>query len=113
MHNEPPGDGATGAPNGEGITRSEHAEICSRQGRPVGQVVNDIQRAGPNDIFVQVDDGRFVVRGSRGREHIIEPNGEHVTSLNRSDSAHVRRIRDGIIRPATHEESQRLKHLVE
>ena len=25
----------------------------------------------------------------RGREHIIEPNGEHVTSLNRSDSAHV------------------------
>ena len=112
MHNGLPGDGPGGAPNGEGITRSDHAEIRSKQGRPVAHVVNDVQRAGPNDIFVQLDDGRFVVRGSRGREHIIEPNGEHVTSLNRSDSAHLARLRDGTIRSANEKELQRLKDLV-
>ncbi len=99
------------APNGGGISRSEHAKLRSAQGRPVGQVVNDAQRAGPKDVFVQPD-GRYVVRGPKGREHIIEPNGEHVTSLNRPDSAHVGRLRDGTIRPATEEEFDALKGFV-
>jgi hypothetical protein len=105
-------DGGTNpAPKGDGISRSEHARIRSKQGRPVGQVVNDAQRAGRRDVFVQ-SDGRFVVRGPKGREHIIEPNGEHVTSLNRPDSAHVGRLRDGTIRPATEDELRRLKDFV-
>ncbi len=90
-----------------GITRSEHARLRSGQGRPIGEVVNDIQRAGPRDVFVQPDDGRFVVRGPRGREHIIEVNGEHVTSVRRPDAVHQARLRDGTIRSATDEEFQR------
>jgi len=72
-------------------------------------VVNDIQKAGQRDVFVQPDDGRFVVRGSRGREHIIEVNGEHVTSVRRPDAAHQGRLRDATIRPATAEEFQKLQ----
>lgn len=96
-----------------GITRSGHARLRSRQGRPIGQVVNDVQRAGPNDVFVQPDDGRYVVRGPNAREHIIEPDGEHVTSIQpRTDSAHRARLRAGTIRPATPEEYERLKGMV-
>jgi hypothetical protein len=75
-------------------------------------VVNDVQKTGPKDVFVQPEDGRYVVRGVRGREHIIEADGEHVTSVHRSDAAHQARLRDGVIRPATEEEFQKLKGFV-
>lgn len=101
------------SPPAEGITRSEHTRLRSRQGRPVGQVVNDIQRAGPADVYVQPEDGRFVVRGPNAREHVIEADGEHVTSVRpRTDSAHRARLRAGTIRPATPEEFERLKNMV-
>ena len=95
------------------ITPTDHSRLRSRQGRPIGQVVNDVQRAGPGDVFVQVEDGRYVVRGPKGREHIIEADGEHVTSIRpRTDAAHKARLRDGTIRPASDEEFQRLKDMV-
>mgnify|MGYP000947954185 CR=1 FL=1 len=95
------------------ITRSSHARLRSRQGRPVSQVVNDVQRAGPGDVFVQPDDLRFVVRGPNAREHVIEADGEHVTSVQpRTDSAHRTRLRAGTIRPATPDEFARLKGFV-
>jgi hypothetical protein len=76
-------------------------------------VVNDVQRAGPGDVFIQPHDGRFVVRGPNAREHVIEPDGEHVTSIQpRPDSAHRKRIRAGTIRPATFEEFARLKRFL-
>jgi hypothetical protein len=61
---------------------------------------------------MQPDDGRFVVRGGRGREHIVEADGEHVTSVRRSDAAHQARLGNGVIRPATEEEFQKLKGFV-
>jgi hypothetical protein len=96
-----------------GIRRSEHARLRTGQGRPIGEVVNDVQRAGQRDVFVQPDDGRFVVRGSRGREHVIDVNGEHVTSVRRPDAAHQARLRNGSIRAATEEEFQRLKAFIQ
>lgn len=96
------------------ITRSDHARIRAGEGRPVGQVVNDVQRAGPADVFVQPEDGRYVVRGPNAREHILEPDGEHVTSIRpRTDSAHKARLRAGTIRPATAEEYERLKRMAQ
>jgi hypothetical protein len=92
-----------------GIPRSEHAKLRSGQGRPIQQVINDIQKASAGDVFLQVDDGRFVVRGARGREHILEPTGEHVTSVRRSEAGHQARLRGGVIRAATEDELQRLK----
>lgn len=93
-----------------GITSSEHARLRALQGRPTGLVHQDIQHAGPNDVFVQPEDGRFVVRGANAREHILEPDGKHVTSIRpRTASAHRARLRSGTIRPATEEEYDRLK----
>ena len=97
----------------EGIARSEHARLRFRQGRPIGQVVNDVQRATENDVFVQDEDERFVIRGPYAREHILEANGEHVTSIRpRTDSAHQARLRSGTIRLANREEFARLKNMV-
>jgi hypothetical protein len=97
----------------EGIDRSGHARLRAGQGRPIGQVVTDLQRAGPNDVFIQVKDGRYVVRGGNAREHILEPDGEHVTSIQpRSNAAHRARLKSGKIRPATVEEFDRLKSMV-
>jgi hypothetical protein len=109
---DPPAD--EGGTQGQtGIPRSEHARLRSGQGRPVGEVVNDVQRAGPRDVFVQPADGRFIVRGLKGREHVIEANGEHVTSVRRPEAAHQARLRGGTIRPATDEEFDRLKGFIE
>lgn len=61
---------------------------------------NDAQKARQSDVFIQPD-GRYVVRGDRGREHIFEPDGELVTSFERSNKAHLQRLRRGERRPAT------------
>lgn len=76
------------------ITRGEHAEIRNKQGRPVGQVINDIENSKPSDILVQ-DDGRWVILGPKGRVHIIEPDGEIVTSIVNKRSNTLNRIKDG------------------
>jgi hypothetical protein len=109
---ESPSDSQADSPPPPAIIPSSHARLRGRQGRPIGQVINDVQRAGSNDVFVQPDDGRFVIRGPNAREHVIESDGEHVTSVQpRTDSAHKARLRAGTIRPATPEEFQRLKDM--
>lgn len=76
------------------ITRSDQAEIRNSEGRPVGQVVNDIENSRPSDILVQ-DDGRWVILGPKGRVHILEPNGEVVTSIENDRKNTLNRIKDG------------------
>ncbi|WP_193014341.1 MULTISPECIES: VENN motif pre-toxin domain-containing protein [Gammaproteobacteria] len=76
------------------ITQGEHAGIRNKEGRPVGSVINDVQKSRPSDILIQ-DDGRWVVKGNDGRIHLIEPDGEVVTSFKNSDKNTAQRIRDG------------------
>lgn len=95
-----------------GLVRSEHAVLRGRQGRPVGEAAGDIQRARQGDVFVQPD-GRFVIRGRSGREHIVEGN-ELVTSIaGRSSHAHQQRLMRGDVRHATTAEFERLRALVQ
>lgn len=61
---------------------------------------NDVQKARQSDVFIQPD-SRYVVRGSKGREHIFEANGELITSLQRSHQAHLLKIRRGERRTVT------------
>lgn len=51
--------------------RSGHSQQRGDEGRPVSQAFNDAQRARQSDVFIQPD-GRYVVRGIGGREHIFE-----------------------------------------
>jgi hypothetical protein len=108
---DPPTDSG-GGQGEEGITRGQHARLRFGQGRPIANVVNDVQGAGLHEVFVQVDDGRWVIRGPRGREHIIEATVQYVTSLRRP-VAYQARLQDGKIRPATEDEFRKLKASVE
>ena len=63
------------------ITKSEHAQIRATQGRNVNTVINDLNKAKPSNIYLQ-DDGRYVIKGSNGRVHILESDGELVTTMN-------------------------------
>ncbi len=76
------------------ITQGEHAEIRNSEERPVGAVINDVQKSRPADILLQ-DDGRWIVKSSGGNIHIIDPNGEVVTSFKNSDKNTAQRLNDG------------------
>ncbi len=76
------------------ITQGEHAGIRNKEGRPVSSVINDVQKSRPSDILIQ-DDGRWVVKGNGGRIHLIEPDGEVVSSFKNSDKNTAQRTRDG------------------
>lgn len=83
--------------------RSDHSRDRGEQGRPVQQAFNHAQKARQSDVFIQPD-SRYVVRSTGGQEHIFEPNGELVTSINRPHKAHLRKLRQGERRPITLEE---------
>ncbi|ABS46260.1 hypothetical protein BZ17_3153 [Yersinia pseudotuberculosis IP 32953] len=76
------------------ITQGGHATIRNTEGRPVGAVINDVQKSRPADILVQ-DDGRWVVKGSGGKIHIIESDGEVVTSFYNPKANTDSRVRRG------------------
>ena len=89
-------------------SKSTHANQRAEEGRAVNRAHNDAQRATESDVFIQ-SDGRVIIRGSRGREHIFESNGELVTTINnRSNAAHVNLVRQGVRTPASHAEAQRI-----
>jgi hypothetical protein len=78
--------------------RADHALARQGEGRPVGTAFNDVQRATQADVFVQPD-GRYVVRGPRGREHIFAADGTHITTFWRSQSAHDYKVARGERQP--------------
>ncbi len=83
--------------------RSDHSRERGEAGRPVQEAFSDAQRARPADVFIQAD-GRYVMRGNRGRQHIFEADGELVTSLVRPKSAHLRKLQRGERQPITEAE---------
>ncbi|WP_200902843.1 hypothetical protein [Pseudomonas fluorescens] len=92
------------------ITQGAHAKIRNKEGRPVGSVVNDVQVARPADILIQ-DDGRWVIKGLKDCIHIIEPDGEVVTSLNNPKANTIDRIRRGQWRPASQDELDKFESI--
>jgi hypothetical protein len=63
-------------------------------------------------VFVQPN-GRYVVRGPNGREHIFEADGQQVTSLGdpRSAAAHRQKVQAGQRRAASDGEYERFREL--
>jgi hypothetical protein len=104
------GAGISGARGSSSRRRSGHAERGRRIGRRVGPAFNDAQRANQSNVYVQPD-GRYVVRGPRGREHIFEPDGTHLTTVDRSNSAHQNKVSRGERRPVTFEEFERYREI--
>ena len=93
------------------ITKSDHTVIRSSQGRNVNTAINDVQRARPADILIQ-DDGHWVIRGQNGRIHILEPDGEIVTTMDKVTNSNVQqRIASGRWSPLTLGEEELFKQL--
>jgi hypothetical protein len=90
--------------------RSTHARIRQTEGRPVGAAFHDAQRARQANVFMQPD-GRYVVRGDRGREHIFGADGIHITTVRRSHSAHERKRTRNERRPISPEEFARFQEI--
>lgn len=95
---------------GRTYRKSDHAEQRKNEGRPTSTAFSDVQRAALNDLFLQAD-GRYIVRGLKGREHIFEANGELVTSYHRSHQMHLTKIRDGERQPMTVEQYLSFKEM--
>lgn len=63
------------------ITRSDHAVLRTSQGRNVHMAINDLNKAKPADVYMQ-EDGRYIIKGAGNRVHVLEPDGEIVTTMN-------------------------------
>jgi hypothetical protein len=100
-----------GSQEGPADRRTSHAKERKSQGRRVGPAFNDAQRARKGSVFIQPD-GRWIVRGPKGREHVFEPSGQHLTSVDRSQAAHQAKVKKGDRRSVTQEEYQRFQALV-
>ncbi len=61
---------------------------------PVSSVINDVQKSRPSDILVQ-EDGSWIVKGSGRKVHIIESDGEVVTSFYNPKANTDNRIKKG------------------
>jgi hypothetical protein len=96
-----------------GIEPTEHSKLRASEGRPVGKVVNDIQRARNSDIFVQTSNDRFIVRGLNSREHIVSKDAEHITTVElRTAKQHNKLLNQGDRRFATQAEVDLLKSFI-
>ena len=92
------------------VTKGNHAELRSSQGRNVSNAINDLEKARPSDILIQ-DDGRFLIRGANGRIHVIEANGEIVTTMNKVTNSNVQqRINSGRWSRLTLEQEEAFKN---
>jgi hypothetical protein len=91
-------------------THSAHAQERAAQGRRTGPAFNDAQQARQADVFVQPD-RRYVVRGPRGREHVFEPDGTHVTSIDRTAKAHQGKVAKGERAPISAGDFERFKEI--
>lgn len=96
----------------ESDRHTEHAKERSEQGRRTGPAFNDAQRARMADVFVQ-DDGRWVLRGPKAREHIFLADGLLLTSLDRSDAAHRGKVEAGERQPATTAQYEEFKKVTQ
>jgi hypothetical protein len=90
--------------------RSDHAVQRGKEGRRTGPAFGDAQRARQSDVYKQPD-GRYVVRGRNGREHIFEPDGTHVTSIDRPKAAHEGKVDRGERRPVTEQEFEEFQKI--
>ena len=89
---------------------SEHAQQRRAEGRRVSPGYGDAQQAQQNNVFLQPN-GRYIVRGPRGREHVFDADGTHITSIDRTRQAHQRLIRIGKRAPMTVAQFRQFKEL--
>lgn len=89
--------------------RTQHAEIRRAEGdRPTGMALADLARAAAHEVLADVQRDTLVVLGERGRAHVFNRAGRHVTSIRYTQGALDKRRARGLWRPARPDEIQTL-----
>ncbi|HXU44000.1 MAG TPA: hypothetical protein VN783_00625 [Thermoanaerobaculia bacterium] len=89
--------------------RTSHAEHRHGEGdRPTGMALADLGRAAPHEVLVDARRDTLVVLGERGRAHVFNRAGRHVTSVRLAKDALAKRRERDLWRPARPEEIQGL-----
>jgi hypothetical protein len=89
--------------------RTQHAEIRRAEGdRPTGMALADLARASAHEVLADVQRDTLVVLGEKGRAHVFNREGRHVTSIRYTQGALDKRRARGLWRPARPDEIQSL-----
>ncbi|HEV7667214.1 MAG TPA: hypothetical protein VGS22_01740 [Thermoanaerobaculia bacterium] len=89
--------------------RTQHAEIRRSEGdRPTGMALADLARAAAHEVLADVQRDTLVVLGEKGRAHVFNREGRHVTSIRYTQGALDKRRARGLWRPARADEIQSL-----
>ena len=89
--------------------RTRHAEERHTTGeRPTSQAYADLANAAPTAFFVDVRRDTVAVLGERGRAHVFNREGRHVTSIRLPPGGAEKRRERGLWRSAKPEEVQQL-----
>jgi hypothetical protein len=89
--------------------RSRHAEVRRRERRPVHKAWDDLRDAKPEELYHDEKAGTVVVCTGRGRAHVFNYEGRHVTSLEIRHGPPDYKIRTGKWRPLTGQERERFR----
>ena len=85
--------------------RTQHAEIRRAEGdRPTGMALADLARASAHEVLADVERDTLVVLGEKGRAHVFNREGRHVTSIRYTQGALDKRRARGLWRPARPDE---------
>lgn len=85
--------------------KTRHAQTRHAESdRPTDMAQADARRARPDQLYFDPRHETLVVLGDRGRTHVFNQEGKHVTSVRYSPTALDKRKRKGPWRPASAEE---------
>ncbi|NJK81555.1 MAG: hypothetical protein HC876_18955 [Chloroflexaceae bacterium] len=77
------------------LHRSEHSQQRAQEGRRTEPAFTDAAVVVRGRIAWDEQTGRLIMRGPRGRYHLFESDGEHVTTVDYTAEVWERRHRSG------------------
>ncbi len=88
----------------QGQRRTKHVESRRKENRPVGKALDDAAAAGRDQLYFEEKAETFAVVGDKGRTHIFNRDGRHVTSFLLKPEAVRRRLQSRRWRDTTLDE---------
>jgi hypothetical protein len=76
----------------QGARRTKHAHDRSDDKRPIHSAMQDLREANNSCFFLDRPRNSIVVVGKRGRTHVFNPEGKHVTTLQLAQERLDRRL---------------------
>ncbi len=97
------------AVNRRRLRRTQHAVVRHSQRRPVALAYDDLQKAGPMQLFWDEKNNTWILWADKNRIHVFSPEAKLVTSLHLAKQAIERRITSSRWQPAAPGNLEQLK----